>query len=310
MAVEMRWCPQCRQPLQPGYIFCPGCGSQLDGSPSGMVQPTHADHLGREVQEPRPRSRKGLRVFLCIVAGILAIFFIQSAFGPATKATGNTEVSSPGAATAQPTSESSGADVGTSSDSPAIRHIGDTVSVGYWSYCVNGYKWTSYIPNIGEIQRANADYLVLDMTVRNDDKSASTLPSVKLVNDAGEEFSESPIMEQGFLDILTTLNPHVVTGGLVAFDAPQGHYRAELSGGLTSSDSAFVDLVDLGSSSRSTPPQAQPTSSTTPQTSPATDATPPQAQPASSTAPQTSPATDTVPQTTPPTDTAPQSPKS
>ena len=294
MVSEMHWCPQCRQPLQAGYIFCPSCGARLDASPSGMVQPTRADHLGRNMAVRERRSRKGLLVLFCIVAAVVVIFVVQSAFGPATKASGNTQSSvataessqpssSPSDDTTQPSSEASVENgsgqtpaASSSSNAAVAKNIGDTLSVGYWSYCVNGDRWTPYISNFGEVQRANADYLVLDISARNDDNSASTLPSVKLVNDAGEEFSESPMLGDGFLNPMTTLNPHVVTRGLVVFDAPLGHYRVELSGGLTSNDTAFVNLV---SPTNSPAPQTAPTTSA-PQATPATPA--PQATPQNS----------------------------
>jgi Domain of unknown function (DUF4352) len=279
MVSEMRWCPQCRQPLQAGYVFCPGCGAQLGASPSGMVQPTSADHLGRDLAVPKPRSSKGLLVFLCVLAGVVAIFVLHSAFKDATSASGHAEPSvtsaessqsaSPSTNTTRASSESSGqsadgqnATAPSSSVAARVKHVGDTVSAGYWSYCVNGQKWTPYINNLGEVERANADFLILDISTRNDDTSASTLPPVKLLNDDGEEFSESSIRNQGFLDTMTTLNPHVATRGLIAFDAPVGHYRVELSGGFNSDEKALVDLVDSGSS---TTPQTTPANKDAPQ---------------------------------------------
>lgn len=139
------------------------------------------------------------------------------------------------------------------------NYIGGTVHVGYWSYSINGFRWMPFLGSEYMVERPDAQFLVLDISARNDDKTASTLPPIKLVNDAGQVFSESSAgaMQQGFFGPLKELNPGVTSRGLVAFDVPQGTYQVLLPGGFSSDETAKVLLSEDPARSRPNPSNAE-----------------------------------------------------
>ena len=125
--------------------------------------------------------------------------------------------------------------------------IGDTVTVGYWTYVCRGGRWTPAILTYGEqFQRADSAFLIIYLNAKNNDNSASTLPPVHLVDDQGREFDESSesIYLQSSFGLLKKLNPGVQSNGTLLFDAPAGHYRLKLSGGFESGRYALVDLAE------------------------------------------------------------------
>ncbi|MGA7523477.1 MAG: DUF4352 domain-containing protein [Acidobacteriaceae bacterium] len=133
-----------------------------------------------------------------------------------------------------------------SAQEQTLHAIGDSFSVGYWSYRCNGARWQSMlVTDYGSMMRPDAAFLIVDMTIRNDDRTESTRPQMKLVDSQGREFSESSstIELSNSLDILEQLNPSVSTRGYVLFDAPpEGKYVLRLSGGFESARFAYVDL--------------------------------------------------------------------
>lgn len=134
----------------------------------------------------------------------------------------------------------------TSSATEAHTHykLDDDVSVGYWSYRCRSATWTSYLPIYRSLQSPDAAFLVVDLAVRNNDRTASVLPTLHLVDAQGREYDESSkgSLMQGSFDTLKTLNPGVSSRGYVVFDAPHGKYVLKLSGGLESVEYALVDL--------------------------------------------------------------------
>jgi hypothetical protein len=133
---------------------------------------------------------------------------------------------------------------------PPKYAIGQQFSVGYWTYRCNGANWQPFIGSgFGSVERPDAAFLVLDLTVRNDDRTSSTLPPLKLVDPQGREFDESSkgIFLEGSFGALKQLNPGVSSRGLVVFDVPHGEYMLKVSGGFESGKDALVDLSGGGS---------------------------------------------------------------
>jgi hypothetical protein len=128
-----------------------------------------------------------------------------------------------------------------------LKHaIGDSVSAGYWTYRCNGTQWMSLlVSDFGSMEQPDAAYLVVDITIRNDDRSASTRPPMKLIDSQGREFSESSkeyVLPQS-IGTLKELNPSVSSRGYVLFDVPpQGKYVLKVSGGFESDDFKLIDL--------------------------------------------------------------------
>ncbi|SRR5579872_4306164 len=131
---------------------------------------------------------------------------------------------------------------------PITYTIGQTLNVGYWSYRCNGAHWQDAIYSGYEpVESPDASFLVVDLTISNKDRTASTLPPVELVDEQGREYDESSksIFVRGAFDTLKKLNPGVSSRGLILFDVPHGHYVLRLSGGFESGKNALVDLFSL-----------------------------------------------------------------
>lgn len=148
---------------------------------------------------------------------------------------------------------------------PQSRHaIGDDFSVGYWSYRCDRAIWQQYIVSgYSSIERPDAEFLIVDLVVQNNDRTSSTLPPLKLVDAQGREFDESSkgIFLDGSFGTLKQLNPGVSSRGLVVFDVPHREYTLKVSGGF---ESGKYGLVDLSSERKQgtgqEPPQASPLS--------------------------------------------------
>jgi hypothetical protein len=122
--------------------------------------------------------------------------------------------------------------------------IGDTVSVGYWTYVCNGASWRQSIGSEYSRQIPDAEFLVVDLTILNNDKTASVLAPLKLVDEQGREYDESSkrmFMDSSF-GLLKTLNPGVSSHGYAIFDVPHSKYALRVSGGFGSGESQSIAL--------------------------------------------------------------------
>jgi len=128
----------------------------------------------------------------------------------------------------------------------ASNGIGDTVAVGYTSYAVWKAWWSDRLTgNEFMNEPPNAAYLFVDLTVRNNDKKARTIPPFKLVDSRGAEYDTSANAWQvdNAFSILEDLNPDVSKQGVIVFDVPKKPgYKLKVDGGFWSSKSALIDL--------------------------------------------------------------------
>ena len=92
------------------------------------------------------------------------------------------------------------------------------------------------------IETPDAAFLVVDLFIRNNDRTASTMPPLKLVDMEGREYDESSTFVPGSFSVFKKLNPGVSSHGYVVFDVPRGSYKLRLSGGFESGDTALIDL--------------------------------------------------------------------
>lgn len=256
----MPWCAQCGVEATESQRFCGNCGASLLPGKG----PTRSAK-----KKYRVALVVSILVFFAIVVIVASInsgggsgsadstqgtvtspSAVSEGSGPLASANANTDLAKPSPSS---TGQNANARTATSASMPTASPvgIGKTMNVGYWSYSVNGYTWAPYILESGEIQRPNAEFLVIEVRAQNNDNSASTLPPIQLVDASGDTFSSSTILDDRYLDPLMTLNPHVSTEGLVAFDVPQGQYRVKLSGGYESSSTVLVNLAGPSASSSS-----------------------------------------------------------
>lgn len=127
------------------------------------------------------------------------------------------------------------------------KQMRETLNVGYTSYCV----WRAwYSDRLSKNQflnkRANAKWLFLDISVRNDDTKARMVPPFKLIDENGAEYEAAAegMMIENAIGVLETLNPSVTKQGLVVFDVPENRkYRLKVSGGYWSGEDAFIRIV-------------------------------------------------------------------
>ena len=141
---------------------------------------------------------------------------------------------------------------------PPAYMIGQQFSIGYWHYICNRAYWTPILVSSPySMERANADFVVVDLTIRNDDTSASTRPLLHLTDEKGRTYDESTtgMMSSGFFSVLETLNPGVSKRGNIAFDVPPDRQYFLIASGGVESDKAAIVLLPMSS-----PPGQQPQS--------------------------------------------------
>jgi Domain of unknown function (DUF4352) len=110
---------------------------------------------------------------------------------------------------------------------------------------VNGVRWQAKVGSLGDtVETPDAEFLVIDLSIRNNDRTASTLPPFKLMDAQGREYDESDkgTFMQGAFDLFKKLNPGVSSRGYLVFDVPHGEYALKASGGFESGESTLVDL--------------------------------------------------------------------
>jgi hypothetical protein len=142
-----------------------------------------------------------------------------------------------------------------SSQRPAYEHstsakkiykAGDTVTVGYTSYAVWGARWKRRLSDNEYLDtRPDASFLLIDLTVRNDDKKPRTIPLFKLLdeNDKEYETTSKAWAVDGSIGVLDSLNPGVSKQGSIVFDVPRDHiYKLKVSGGFWSTEDALIEI--------------------------------------------------------------------
>jgi len=225
----MSFCTKCGASVSESQSFCGSCGASLIAVEA---------HPGRK----RPRVARVMLWSLGIMFGLLALHAVLSEQN-----------------TQQPTSDTPHKTVSSAAEAPPppsppqvqdnptqAYKIGQQFSVGYWSYLIHRAYWTPALgADLYSMERANAEFVVIDMTVRNDDTSASTLPQFQLKDAEGRTYSESSagMASQGFFSVLEQLNPGVSKRGNIAFDVPPGRqYSLIASGGIESGEQVSVTL--------------------------------------------------------------------
>lgn len=230
------FCAKCGRGAVDGQAFCRFCGAQLESS-APVSQPRAKRHPVRHAL-----------VAVGVVLGLAVLIILSNPSTPENDTATNTAVPRvPQSAPApSPTVE------GPSDKQPTTFAMGQQFSIGYWSYLCNSAYWTPYLGYDPEtLERANAEFLVVNITARNDDTSASTLPPFHLMDAEGRTYDESSAgaLSQGFFSGLEQLNPGVSERGNVVFDVlPDRRYVLVVSGGIESGKQAIVVLPEHTSS--------------------------------------------------------------
>jgi Domain of unknown function (DUF4352)/zinc-ribbon domain len=218
------FCSKCGAEVDKEDQFCKKCGARLADLLS-------APHIPQTRSAPFPVGR-GLAVnrklVLWCIAGAFILWFLLN-IGTHNPESHPTQT----IVTPQPPAK------------PDTFSLKDTVHVGYWSYVVWDKEWQRTLDSGSFHKRADAEFLVLNMTVRNDDDTASVMPPFKLVDYEGREYDETStatLYLPGSFGLLKTVNPGVRADGYIAFDVPRGAYRLKVSGGFKSGKTALINL--------------------------------------------------------------------
>ncbi len=262
-------------------MFCNHCGAEA--GESQQFCGSCGKHIGASAPERQPREKRRVRWWLVVsvLFGLAVLYSILSTYQSDTSApavayccqqgnqqnAANPQDTQPGTAqngaTEQqnsPQNSSNTTDASGPNNLSGAYLIGDRFSVGYWSYVCNDAYWTPFIGfDVYSMERANADFVVVNITAQNNDTSASTLPSFHLMDLEGRMYDESSAatLNKGFFSVLEQLNPGVSKRGNVAFDVPPGRqYYLIVSGGIESDKQASVTLPMSAPSSDEQPPSS------------------------------------------------------
>ena len=122
----------------------------------------------------------------------------------------------------------------------------DTVSIGYTSYAVWRSWWSNHLSNnIFLNENPDANFLFVELTIKNNDKKPRSVAPFKLIDEQGAEYESSSKSWQveGSIGVLSSLNPNVKKTGFIVFDVPKDNiYKLKVSGGYWSSDVGFIKL--------------------------------------------------------------------
>jgi len=138
--------------------------------------------------------------------------------------------------------------------SEKVNKIGDTVSVGNFSYSLQKVEQKSSIGNQYFSKEAAGIYELCYIVLRNNDKEARYADSTmfKLIDDQGRNFTVSTDATTAYslsygndYDLfLKQANPGLEIGGILIFDIPKDAkgLKLEVSGGFASSDKEYIQI--------------------------------------------------------------------
>src|SRR5271157_468436 len=205
-------------------MFCRHCGAALLGrSCEKCGAPADSSATLSPSTPEQPTRNASRRIGIILVAVCVVLLFFAMMKSPTESSTSKS-----------------------SETSASVRHkVGEDVEVGYWSYICSGTSWKTSIGSYSMSEYPDAKFLVIDLMITNNDKTASVMPPIKLIDAEGHEYDESSkgvFVEHSF-GMLKDLNPGVTSHGYVVFDVPpERAYALKVSGGFTSAETALIDL--------------------------------------------------------------------
>lgn len=104
-------------------------------------------------------------------------------------------------------------------------------SVAGIEYTVNQTRWKSRVGSMFSGQRADGEYLVLDVTLRNSTSKPQFAPEFYLVDQEGREYAPNNtgmMHADGGKLVLTELNPGVEVRGSLVFELPSKKHSVRL----------------------------------------------------------------------------------
>lgn len=137
-------------------------------------------------------------------------------------------------------------------DEEVAVSIGEEISIGHFTYAVDKPKFKKTVGNEFTSQTADGIYLIIPITIRNNDKKEHTLDGsmFKLLDINGTEYSHSTdgstaLMMSGAKTLfLKQCQPNIPTSGMLIFEVPSKDqkYVLKVSGGFWSGKTASIAL--------------------------------------------------------------------
>lgn len=125
-----------------------------------------------------------------------------------------------------------------------IYQMKEYVTIGYMTYLVGDAFWADKIKH----EKPDAKFLVIAISVMNNDKEPRTIPPFYLYDDYGAKYevSSKAISIEGTIGLIKSLNPNVAIAGLIVFDVPKKvKYKLKVSGGYWSTEEAYIELNEI-----------------------------------------------------------------
>jgi hypothetical protein len=226
--VSTPYCARCGSAVPENVQFCSSCDASSERK--GSVEVTES-RAGRHEPPVAFSSRSNVAKVIWSVISLGFAFWFLYQFAVFANPTGNLG--------GQWTSEHA---------SPIEHRYYDSFNVGYWHYVVRKTVKTSRLGR----DHADGIFLIVFLSITNDDTDASTLPSAILRDDGGREYSSKPMLIITTLrgeDLsLVTLNPGLSRSGYFVFDVPPSELNSlelVLSGGYRSKETATIRLTDI-----------------------------------------------------------------
>jgi hypothetical protein len=199
-----------------------------------------------EIKDPSKAKTGKPMAISGIAMGIMGLLFAISAMivspPSSEQTTDSPEPVRPSPTTVASTSETST----TAPKKPTALKMGEPFKIGYTSYAVWRAWWSNQLSDNQFLnQPPDASYLFIDLTIRNDDNKARTIPPFKLIDENGAEYETSSraFAIDGGIGPLTSLNPGVKKQGVIVFDVPRERkYKLKVSGGFWSGEHALVEI--------------------------------------------------------------------
>jgi len=140
----------------------------------------------------------------------------------------------------------SGCSSGKSGADSRVYRMGEPVAAGALIYNVSDTEWHEQLGEGLTARLPQHRFLVVRLSVTNSGARNSAVPSMALVDSAGQTYLELPDGQgvPGWMGYLRTISPAQTERGTVVFDAPPNTYRLRVSNDAEPGAEKFA-LIEL-----------------------------------------------------------------
>jgi Domain of unknown function (DUF4352) len=214
-------CASCSKPVPEGGEFCSFCGTRLSSAKNQpAVTNSEPVHPPVATKVSATSASSGKAIISLIGLGVCLWFLYQSGFFGELISTVT---------------------------GPARQSMYQSFDVGYWNYRVDKMITVAQLGKGSFAKKPDGRFVIVSLTVRNGDTTASMLPSATLRDEMGREHSSTVNFGSDLPGedlTLVTLNPGVSKSGYFIFDVPTDAQGLQLivSGGHNSGRKAIVPV--------------------------------------------------------------------